>query len=245
MAIARLVALGDTHDQFSLWIKQQIAELKPKPDILAHCGDFETQATYDECVAFATLLQADFFGVRGDHDELPLEEKLIFTVNGYYIGLIHGCRSNVWEKLSTYLNRSLQGRFYIWLGFARYGIAQFGEKLHFQINGHAHVPRKLQIGPTWVINPGAIVVNNRGHHLKQPTLTVVDFHNGGVEPSITFFKLKKGHSPSPIEVGRNGPIKGWRYLVRQGMSASRTRGTPHSLSGTRSGVSPTTNRVIG
>jgi putative phosphoesterase len=203
----RIIAISDSHDFCPDFVMKHIMNFKP--DVLLHCGDIEKQETHD---IFASLAPS-FSAIRGDHDKLSLEERNVIVVDGMRIGQTHGDRPTYRERPSTFVNKLLRGRSFFWNGFAHDALAQFSEELDILVTGHLHIPFKRMIGRTLVINPGAIVVNGRQHHLKVPTLTVLEKRGDTYIPM--FFALLKGWAPVPLMVGRNGPVKGQFQEVGQ------------------------------
>lgn len=201
--MARVVVISDTHDFFPTYVLENL--LLFRPDIVLHNGDLERSETYDLYAG----LGVEFHAVKGDKDaSLDLKTTNIVIASGICIGQIHGERTKLHERASTLVNGLARGRFYYWNNFAQDALAQFSQPLDILTTGHLHIPFNRQVNHTSVLNPGAIVVNDRSHHLKFPTLSLIEIRGSSFE--IMFFALKERSFPIPLEVGSVGPVRGLR-----------------------------------
>jgi uncharacterized protein len=102
-------------------------------DLILHAGDFVSVAVYEELKGFAPVE-----GVAGNMDEPDLRAMLaprrVVEVEGVRIGIVHdaGPRHGRAERLVE----------------AFPGCSAV-------IYGHTHVPEALQLGETWILNPGS------------------------------------------------------------------------------------------
>jgi putative phosphoesterase len=215
MTILRIAAVSDTHDYSPDFVLKDVMSFSP--DLVIHNGDFTLQETYD--VYASTVPQGCFHAVRGDKDNLlNLERTNVIKANRTRIGQIHGDRAPKREQCSVTFNSFLRGHFYYWDGFARDAIDCFPDELDILFTGHLHIPFKRQVKRTLVVNPGAIVVNGHPHHLKVPTMAVVDIREKGIQATI--LALQEGGPPIPVPVDGNGPIKAWWSKVFRPVTTS-------------------------
>lgn len=221
MTDLRIVAISDTHGTQDQFICEQILQLRP--NVLLHIGDIADQGTLSKYQS----LVSDFRPVRGDHDDLCMDARLIHTFGRVRVGQIHGERPSWKERPSNWINKLLRGNYYFWNGFAEDALSAIGEKVDVLLTGHLHVPFIRKIDTTFVINPGAIAVNGRSHHLLVPTLAVIDISEAHVSARI--LAIVPGRTPIPVPVSDNGPIKGW-FARKQ---KNRTMPTPKQLEGSR------------
>lgn len=199
MFTGKIIVISDTHDICMDYILQHIRDLHPATILLN--GDITSQATLN---AYSSLCP-ELFPVRGDKDTLPLPRRNVQSFNGMRIGQTHGDRPAYREKPSIFINRILAGHGYFWNAFAFDALSQFPMPLDFLVTGHLHVPFIRKIGETTVVNPGAIAVNSKSHHLLVPTIAVLEPCSIGFEPVI--LALKKGRKPYHLIVDGSGPIQ--------------------------------------
>lgn len=128
-----LVVLGDTHRRAGHGLQGRTLEAVRRADVVAHTGDFTTEAVYDAIDAESDRLHA----VVGNNDEPALARQLpsrtVFEAEELTVAMVHG-HEHSGEALS------LLGR-------------EVGADL--VVFGHSHRPEFEAVGPLALLNPGS------------------------------------------------------------------------------------------
>jgi len=161
----RIGVISDTHDDIRA-LKQVVGILKAEEiNVLLHCGDLCTPAVIEILSSF------DIWIARGNmdrHAELePTARELIgasrfadrhrLTLDGRSVALVHGHRE---DELRRLINA--------------------GEHAYV-FHGHTHRKRDQRVGPTRVINPGAL----GGMRWQPRTFCIIDL----TSDELTFFRI--------------------------------------------------------
>ena len=111
----------------------QCLKLLAASDVILHGGDFVSRAVYEELAKLAPVQ-----GVAGNMDDAELRELLpvrrVLALEGIRIGMVHdaGPATGRRERL----------------------VKTFPE-CDAVVYGHTHVPDSVQVGNTWILNPGS------------------------------------------------------------------------------------------
>lgn len=132
-----LALVSDTHDNVAL-VRSAVAFLhERRPDLILHLGDLETAAV----IPYFAGLPVRFLRGNNDHDPAiaqaladaglpPLADEWTGEIDGLSVAATHGHRRNLVHR---HLGRA-----------------------DVLLHGHTHVRRAEKVGPTLVVNPGAL-----------------------------------------------------------------------------------------
>lgn len=135
-------------------------------DIIFHLGDFKTIEVVDRIKK-----KKKFLGVSGNNDDSAitntLQEKEIIEIEGWKIGLYHGC-----GKASTTFQSTID---------------IFKENTpDIIVFGHTHVPIIKTEGGVLFLNPGSLF--KKGKHQKMYSYIILDVTKHNINASLNFFK---------------------------------------------------------
>lgn len=132
----KILVLSDTHYP-RYEVPKKIWALAETADAVIHCGDFVTQAVYEDL----KCLNKNIYGVFGNNDDAflvsQLPEKRIIAIEGYQIGILHGFGFK-------YTKSALKN--------AIFGLGDCG--CHCICFGHSHEPVAVYDKDILYFNPG-------------------------------------------------------------------------------------------
>ncbi len=159
----RIGILSDTHDRIDRTTRAVRLLEESGAEALVHCGDLTTPDVVHEC----GLLPCHFVFGNNDFDEIGLRAA-IDAVGGLCLG---------WGGEVTLAGR----RIAVAHGDLPAEIRRLEEGLpDYLLLGHSHVPRDERIGPTRLINPGAL------HRAAAWTVALLDLDTD----SLRFMKVR-------------------------------------------------------
>jgi uncharacterized protein len=140
-------------------LPERCLELCREADLLLHCGDVVSLASWNELRRLGPPLA----GVRGNMDEAALQELLpertLVEVEDVRIGMVH-------------IPGPAAGR------EARLVAAFPG--CHAVVYGHTHVPQVERHGEVWILNPGSPTERRRA---PVRAMLVLEVRNGTIQPT--------------------------------------------------------------
>jgi putative phosphoesterase len=158
----QIAILSDTHDQHG-HVGTALAILRQQQiDLVLHCGDIEEPATVE---LFRGLTMHFVFG-NCDSDRAGLRQAMAdiaavlhepfgdLELEGRAIAFLHGDDSRLLRDVAN------SGHF------------------DFLFHGHTHQAGERQVGPTRVINPGAL------HRARPKSFAILDLATGTLEPVV-------------------------------------------------------------
>lgn len=154
----RIGIVTDTHvGEYLPRLPPEVGRILAGVDLIIHAGDLTHPWVLDELRAVAPVV-----AVRGNHDEDAghdhLPEHVVVRAGGARIGVTHGTRPDVVEKLGGLVSVAL-GRPEL-LGFERAMRRRFGP-VDAIVMGHIHMPVARMMGGTLLFSPGAVYVHEQ------------------------------------------------------------------------------------
>lgn len=154
----RIGVVTDTHvGEYLPRLPPEVGRAFAGVDLIIHAGDLTQPWVLDELRGIAPVV-----AVRGNHDEdaghRHLPEHLVVRAGGARIGVTHGTRPDLVEKLGGLASVAL-GRPEL-LGFERAMRRRFGA-VDAVVMGHIHMPVARMMGGTLLFSPGAVYVHER------------------------------------------------------------------------------------
>lgn len=162
----KIIVLSDTHmPKKSKTFPKPLVQAISTADLIIHAGDWQTVDVY-----YALLTYGQVHGVTGNVDSPELHEllpeKLVLSLEGYKIGVVHGHG----QRLTTE-RRALEA-------FADVSVDCI-------IFGHSHIPVKKETGGILLFNPGSCTDKRR-----QPEYSfgIVTVNPTGITAEHIFFQ---------------------------------------------------------
>ncbi len=149
----RVGLVADTHvGEFLDALPASVPRALAGCDLILHAGDMSTPAVLDDLRAVAPVV-----AVRGDHDRGAghLPSRVVVTVGGVLIGLVHGSNGRAWDTAVT-LAQVGAGREVPWRRALHTAlVAGFGS-IDVLVYGHWHGPAVDHVGSVMCVCPGAV-----------------------------------------------------------------------------------------
>jgi putative phosphoesterase len=147
----RVGVLTDTHvgDELTR-LPEEVLERLADADLILHAGDLIEPGVLGELEQIAPVV-----AVRGNHDpgDLVAPDRTVLEIEGARIGLTHGIRPMVVERLSAAA----------WVATGRLDIAGHCRALvrgfppvDCVVFGHLHIPVRRMVGTTLCFSPGPV-----------------------------------------------------------------------------------------
>ncbi|MBR7553480.1 metallophosphoesterase family protein [Allobacillus sp. GCM10007491] len=160
----KVIVIGDTHmPKKAEGLPKRLVSKLNQADLIIHTGDWSSLDVYEELSRFAEVK-----GVRGNVDDAEIVErfpqKLLLTVKGFRIGVIHGDGTT-----GTTEKRALN--------------AFKDDDVDVVLFGHSHIPYLRYHQKTLLINPGSPTDKRRVPVNSFVVLTIEET----IEPSFKFF----------------------------------------------------------
>lgn len=150
MTTFRIGVIADTHvPEFLPALPKGIAQIFQNVNLILHAGDITGTEVLEQLQEIAPVV-----AVKGDHDKLDLDTKVVVELGGIRIGLLHGRRPR-WQELPSLFYNTLAVKYYSWGGIHRYAAQNF-ERVNVIVFGHFHHPYIHRHRGVLIFNPGAI-----------------------------------------------------------------------------------------
>ncbi|MEB1809287.1 MAG: metallophosphoesterase [Bacillaceae bacterium] len=163
----KIVVVSDTH------MPRKAKELPPRllrdlktADLIIHAGDWQIISVFEELSKYARVV-----GVSGNVDgpdiKSHFKEKLILSINGFKIGVVHGHG----QKLTT----------------EKRALATFKEDhVDCIIFGHSHIPILKRVENVLLFNPGSATDKRKQTHFSYGILHIGE----SIEAEHIFYETK-------------------------------------------------------
>jgi putative phosphoesterase len=146
----RIGVIADTHvPEFLPALPKGVGQVFQGVDMILHAGDITGEVVLEELRAIAPVV-----AIKGDHDQLKLQERTVVECGGMRIGLLHGRRPR-WQEAPSLFYNTLSVKDHAWGGFQQQVVRSF-DKVDAIVFGHFHHPYVGTHEGVLLFNPGAI-----------------------------------------------------------------------------------------